>query len=38
LNLSANQTDITLNIIILLVQGVVMFVLGSWLFNRRTQI
>jgi ABC-type multidrug transport system permease subunit len=36
--LSQGFTNIGLNLIILLVQGAVMFLLGLWLFNRRLKV
>jgi len=33
--LAEGESDILLNLVILLVQGTVMFLLGLWLFNRR---
>jgi ABC-2 type transport system permease protein len=36
--LSAGQGDITINVLVLLVEGVVMFLVGMWLFNRRADI
>lgn len=36
--LSGGSADIGLNLIVLLVQGVILFGIGAWLFNRRTQI
>ncbi len=36
--LSQNQSDIGLNLLILLAQAVVLFAIGYWLFNRRLDI
>jgi ABC-2 type transport system permease protein len=36
--LSVGQGDITLNVLVLLAHGVILFVIGWWLFNRRLDI
>ena len=36
--LSTGDTAIVLNLLVLLVQGLVLFSVGSWLFNRRVQV
>jgi hypothetical protein len=33
--LAAGQGDITLHVLVLLIQGAVMYAIGVWLFNRR---
>lgn len=38
LSLANGNTDIGLNLLVLLVQGGVMFIIGSWLFNKRSGI
>ncbi len=38
LSLANGNTDIGLNLLVLLVQGGVMFIVGSWLFNKRSGI